>query len=103
MASVKKIKSRKLKKSNDVDDVVLEISNEDKKTCVDKKEGNIKKVRTKKIRMSLSKTEEQKLDKDMEREDKMSVMVIVMILGLCFIVGISLGYVLYRIALTGAI
>lgn len=92
MANEVKIKTRKLNKK---DNVVTDVDNKEK--VADKK------VKTRKIRMSLSKAEEQKLDKAMEKEEKMSIMLIVIILALCFIVGISLGYILYRIALTGAI
>lgn len=92
MANEVKIKTRKLNKK---DNVVIDVDNKEK--VADKK------VKTRKIRMSLSKAEEQKLDKAMEKEEKMSIMLIVIILALCFIVGISLGYILYRIALTGAI
>ena len=63
----------------------------------------IKKFKGKRISMSLSKAEEKRLDNDMEKNDKMSIFVIVAILVLCFVVGISLGYLLYRIAMTGAI
>ena len=61
------------------------------------------KIKTKKIPMSLSKVEEKKLDKAMEKEEKISITLIIVVLALCFIVGIYLGYILYRIALTGGI
>lgn len=63
----------------------------------------IKKFKGKRISMSLSKAEEKRLDNDMEKNDKISIFVIVAILVLCFVVGISLGYLLYRLAMTGAI
>jgi hypothetical protein len=63
----------------------------------------IKKSKIKKISMSLSKAEEKRLDNDIEKNDKMSIVVMGAILVLCFVVGISLGYLLYRIAINGSI
>ena len=60
-----------------------------------------KKVKGKKIKMSLTKAEEKKIDKEVENSDRMSILVMVIILVVCFVLGISLGYVLYRLALTG--
>ena len=60
-----------------------------------------KKVKGKKIKMSLTKAEEKKIDKEVENSDRMSIFVMVVILVVCFVLGISLGYVLYRLALTG--
>lgn len=65
--------------------------------------ADTKKIKSRKICMSLSKAEEKRLDREIERDDNVSVMLIVVILALCFIVGISLGYVLYRIAINGAL
>lgn len=56
-----------------------------------------------KIRMSSTLKEEQKLDSEMERSDNFSILIIVGILAICFVVGISLGYVLYKIAINGVI
>ena len=64
---------------------------------------SINKSKGKRISMSLSKAEEKRLDNDMEKNDKMSIFVMIGILVLCFVVGISLGYLLYKIAMTGAI
>ena len=42
-------------------------------------------------------------DKDLIQEENFSIMFILIILVLCFIAGISLGYCLYKIALSSAI
>lgn len=65
--------------------------------------AGVKKIKTRKIRMSLSNIEEKRLDKVIERDDNFSVGFMIIILALCFIVGISLGYLLYKIAITGRI
>lgn len=57
----------------------------------------------KKIKMSLSKSEEQKLDKEARMDDNFSIVMIIIILVLCFIVGITLGFLLYQLAITGGI
>lgn len=57
----------------------------------------------KKIKMSFSKVEEAKMDQAIEREDNFSIGLIFLIIAMCFVVGISLGYLLYRIAMTGVI
>lgn len=46
--------------------------------------------------------EEQKLDRELENEDNFSITVMIVILVLCFVVGILLGYVLYRIAMNSS-
>ena len=66
-----------------------------------KEEKTTKKVKGKKIKMSLTKAEEKRIDKEVENSDRMSILVMVVILVVCFVLGISLGYVLYRLALTG--
>lgn len=66
-----------------------------------KDEKMTKKVKGKKIKMSLTKAEEKRIDKEVENSDRMSILVMVVILVVCFVLGISLGYVLYRLALTG--
>ena len=101
MANDKKIKSRKLKKNANIVDKNLESLVVDKNNLID--ETNNKCLRNKKICMSLSKAEEKKIDNDMVREEKISITVIVIILFFCFVVGISLGYILYKLAITGSI
>lgn len=44
-------------------------------------------------------SEEVSLDKEAEQEESISIFVIVLILAVCFIVGIALGYLLYKIAI----
>lgn len=106
MASVKKVKTRKIKKMEVVDNDTLGMFKEIKGDKVVKEtRGSVSKnkVRTRKIRMSLTKAEEKKIDKEIERSDNMSIVVIVFILAICFVVGIALGYFLYKIAINGAL
>ena len=99
-----KIKSRKLKKNymfknDDIDDDVLVLNNDKDK---EQASGlNKKSSKFKKIRMSMTKAEEKKLDEGIQKDDNMSIGLIILILVLCFVVGISLGYLLYKIALNG--
>lgn len=69
-----------------------------KKTDID---VDNKRVKDKNICMSLSKNEEQRINSVTEKEDKMSIFIILMILVVCFTVGIYLGWLLYRIAIIG--
>lgn len=100
-----KIRPRKLRKDfaakgevfGDNNDEVLVLTS--KKT--NEKVTKPKKVRAKKVRMSMSKTEEKRLEKGMQQDDNMSIGLMVLILVVCFVVGITLGYLLYRIALNG--
>lgn len=72
------------------------------------------KVRNRKIRVKLEdkdmekdidevqeieEVEEEKLDKELETEDNMSFAVMALILVVCFVVGILVGYLLYRLAI----
>ena len=99
-----RIKSRKLKKNymfknDDFDDDVLVLKNGkdmDSVSALKKKSSKLKK-----IRMSMTKAEEKKLDEGIQKDDNMSIGLIILILVLCFVVGISLGYLLYKIALNG--
>lgn len=104
MADTKKIRSRKIRNGINDKPVLNSKKVESKNTeKVENRNTDLskKKVKTRKVRMSFSKAEEQKLDKAMEREDKVSIAVMVIILSICFIVGICLGYILYRIAING--
>ncbi|MBQ8681495.1 MAG: hypothetical protein IJ509_01105 [Bacilli bacterium] len=99
--SVKKVKPKKIR--NVVDNKTeSEVKNE-KVSVKQKSASTSKKVKPKKIRMSFSKAEEQKMDKEFEKEENISIMVIVGVLAVCFIVGIVLGYFLYELALNGGI
>lgn len=51
---------------------------------------------------NLSDEIEKKIDKEIEHENDLSITVIISILVLCFFVGISLGYMLYRIAINSS-
>lgn len=99
-----KIRSRKLRKNfmiknDEFDDDVLDLNNDKYK---EQASGLNKKCsKLKKIRMSMTKAEEKKLDEGVQKDDNMSIGLIILILVLCFVVGISLGYLLYNIALNG--
>lgn len=64
--------------------------------------GSKKVVGSRRIHGFDSKSSEQKLDKEIEIEDNLSIMVMIIILIICFLVGISLGYMLYRIAINSS-
>lgn len=112
MSSNKKIKPRELIKNNFSKKNNLENIGESKESnqkFIDNTKNNMKSnfknknIKLKKISMSLTKKEENELDNYIEKSDNISIVVIVAILIVCFIVGISLGYILYRIAINGAI
>lgn len=65
--------------------------------------AKMKKVKSRKIKMALTKAEEKKLDNDLEKSDNFSVALMLVILISCFVIGIALGYFLYKIAIFGAI
>ena len=90
MASAKKIKARKIKKVSDINQEFDLLENKENR-----------KIKPKKIHMSFSKDEEKKMDEAIARDDNVSISLIVLILAVCFVVGITLGYILYRIAITG--
>ena len=54
-----------------------------------------KKERVSRIRVT-------KEDKEIEKNDNMFIFLIVFIIVMCFIVGISVGYILYNMAINGA-
>lgn len=58
-----------------------------------------KKIGTRKIRLEKVEDEEQVLDHEIEQEETISITVMVLILVACFVVGIVLGYMLYRLAI----
>lgn len=97
--SNKEIRTRKIQKSKIVNNSNFENNN------IDNKDSAVtrKKVNARKVRMSLTKAEEKKIDKEMEQDENMSIAVMVFVLLFCFIVGISLGYLLYKIAINGAL
>lgn len=105
MVSNKKIKSRKLNKNSVSTKDNLEHIEELSLISDDNTKNNMKnkKIKSKKISMSLTKKEEKDLDNYIEKSDNISIVVIAAILIVCFIVGISLGYILYRISINGSI
>lgn len=70
----KRVGSRKIRKSNILDDKGIDILN----------------------------NKEEQLDKEIAKEDNLSITLMVIILVVCFIVGIFLGYMLYRIAINSS-
>ena len=106
MANVNKVKARKIRMMETVNDEDFdEVKVEQGKSEVKETKSSVskKKVGPRKIRMSFTKAEEQKMDKEIEVSDNMSMGVIVLILVICFVVGIALGYFLYKIAINGAL
>ncbi len=65
---------------------------------------NEKKVKGKKININknvVNKTDEE-LERDAIQEENFSILMIIVIIFLCFVVGVSLGYILYRIAINSS-
>lgn len=65
---------------------------------------NKKSVKGKKINTNknvVNKTDKE-LEKEALQEESISIAMIILIVGLCFVVGISLGYILYRIAINSS-
>ena len=65
---------------------------------------NEKKVKGKKININknvVNKTDEE-LERDAIQEENFSILMIIIIIFLCFVVGVSLGYILYRIAINSS-
>ena len=61
----------------------------------------VNRVRKRRIHSIDFNEQERELDRQIEIEDNLSVMVMAFILIGCFIVGIFLGYMLYNIAING--
>lgn len=113
MTVTKRVRSRKITRVSTKDEMIkeddtLENNNHEcsnKNRDLNKINNNVKKqkkVKTRRIRMMYTDKEEKELDKAIENEENFSITVMVIILVLCFIVGISLGYVLYRIAINSS-
>lgn len=98
MASGKAVRSRKLRKNAIISKE--EITQNEKNFKVDKES---KRIKTRKIHIMDQSFKEKKIDKMVEYEDNMSIVVMIVILMVCFILGISLGYYLYKIAIAGVI
>ena len=79
------------------------IEDELSKKSVLKKDKNVK-LKNKKIKKNNSTIEEmEQSDIEAIQEENFSILFIFIILLLCFVAGISLGYCLYKIALSSAI
>ena len=70
----KRVGSRKIRKSNILDDMEIDFLN----------------------------NKEEQLDKEIDSEDNLSITLMIIILVVCFVVGIFLGYMLYRIAINSS-
>lgn len=101
MSDTKRIKSRKIKGVLISKDDKLKESSINNVTEKNKDLSN-KKIKSRKIKMSFIDKEEEKMDKQIELEDNFSMAAMIGILVVCFIVGISLGYILYRIAINSS-
>ena len=101
MSDIRKVKSRKIR-NNSVSEIKDLDDNKDINDYVDGIEKTPKKVKTRKIKMSFTAKEEEKIDHQMEKEENISIVVMLIILIFCFIIGISLGYMLYRIAINSS-
>ena len=80
-------------------------------TDIEYKEGNnnISKINSRKIRKKEfediyfnESIEEEKLDKEINAMDNLSVGVMILILIGCLVLGVSLGYILYRLAMNSS-
>ncbi len=117
MGSVEKIKSRKLKKdifnhnsleksegdiyqSHRLKNAKIRVKN----TCDSDGQSKenffekAKKIHTRKLHLGQD-VAEKKLDKEIQNEDNLSISLMVLILIGCFVIGIILGYMLYRLAI----
>ncbi len=94
----------KLKEKEDKDIVSKKIvKSEERERSLRKKEvfygQKYPRIRSRKIRGVDFNRDEQKLDQEVENGDNFSVSVMILILVVCFVVGIVLGYLLYRLAI----
>lgn len=111
-SNVKKVRSRKLNKSVVDENKNVDLIQKKRDKIVDQfilsKEQEaiygekVFKIGTRRIRGLEITREEQKLDRELENEDNLSITVMIAILVFCFIIGISLGYILYRIAMNSS-
>ncbi len=99
----KKVMSGKVRIMKDDD---IETVNNDKDISSKKVRGSmIRKINmeylddTKVVRNTSAKIRETKADREIEQSDNMSVVMMILIIVICFIVGIAIGYVLYNISI----
>lgn len=120
MINENKVKSRKIKKTKESKDI-FETKQVDikEKSSVKKIRRNklrndfgnsyttfdtgsdIRKVRSRRLNVKDLNQDEVRLDREIENEDNLSITIMILILVLCFVVGIFLGYMLYRLAMNG--
>ena len=50
----------------------------------------------------VSRIRETKVDKELEKSDNISVVMMVIVIAACFVIGIALGYILYNLALNSS-
>lgn len=55
-----------------------------------------------KSKVTSAKIRETKADKEIEQSDNISILMMVVVIIICFIVGIALGYVLYNISISSS-
>lgn len=87
----KQVKSGKIRgiDSVDKDKIVKNVVNKDSNVNAKKR------VRSAKIRMT-------KADKELEQTDNLSIAAMILIIVICFVVGIGLGYILYNLAISNS-
>lgn len=101
MSDIRSVKSRRINKNTILKVKDLE-DNKDISESVKSMQETPKKVKARKIKMSFTAKEEEKIDHQMEKEENISIAVMLIILVFCFIIGMSLGYMLYRIAINSS-
>ena len=96
----KKVGGRKISGNQHLDRESINRNVEFEKGEEDIKEERIK---TRKLHiLDSNDNEEQELDREIEQEDNFSIVLMILILVVCFVVGITLGYILYRIAINSS-
>lgn len=102
MAEGKKIKTRKINKESRTVETISKKDNTEKKVRMKKSGVKPVKIKTRKIRNVDFNREELKNDKRIENEENLSVAIMILILVICFAVGIFLGYLLYNLAINSS-
>lgn len=97
-----KVKTRKIKKPRRKGISFTQAINVSEIKKASEKAVEKEKIRGKKIKEKVIDEEEKVTDNALETEETMSIAVILLILFLCFIVGVVLGYLLYHIAINSS-
>lgn len=97
-----KVKTRKIKKPRRKGISFTQAINVSEIKKASEKAVEKEKIRGKKIKKKVIDEEEKVTDNSLETEETMSIAVILLILLLCFIVGVVLGYLLYHIAINSS-